>query len=50
MQRNIDGEKEKKKRTVPGREEFAPDFSTYGEKREAMKQLFRDFSEKQKEK
>lgn len=47
--RNIDGEKTDKPRTLPGREEFSADYSTYGEKREALKDLFRK-SEMQKKK
>ena len=45
--RDIDGEKLQSTPPLPGREEFAPDFSSYGEKREALKRLFRQ-SEKQK--
>lgn len=47
--RNIDGEKTNKPPTLPGREEFSEDYSTYGEKREALKELFRK-SENQKRK
>ena len=47
--RNIDGEKTNKPSALPGREEFSEDYSTYGEKREALKELFRK-SENQKRK
>ncbi|VDH00379.1 Uncharacterised protein [Lysinibacillus sphaericus] len=39
--RNIDGEKKQKSATLPGREEFSADYSTYGEKREALKEVYR---------
>lgn len=39
--RNIDGEKKSNRPTLPGREEFSADYSTYGEKREALKELYR---------
>ncbi|MGG0642974.1 hypothetical protein ABE021_03355 [Sporosarcina gallistercoris] len=47
--RNVDGEKKKKPPSMPGREEFSADYSTYGEKREALKDLFRK-SEREKRK
>ena len=47
--RNIDGEKKSKPANLPGREEFSADYSTYGEKREALKELFRK-SEREKKK
>ena len=47
--RTIHSKKPQKSFQLPGKEEFAPDFSTYGEKREALKELYRQ-SEKQKEK
>lgn len=47
--RNVDGEKKTKSPSLPGREEFSADYSTYGEKREALKDLFRK-SEREKRK
>lgn len=46
--RNIDGEKQEYRVKKPGLEEVAPEFLTYGEKREALKDLYRQ-SQKQKE-
>lgn len=47
--RNIDGEKQRYPDAKPGREEFAPDFPTYAERREAMKDLYKK-SQQQKKK
>ncbi|MBD7906730.1 hypothetical protein [Sporosarcina gallistercoris] len=47
--RNIDGEKKSKPPQMPGREEFSADYSSYGEKREALKELYRK-SEREKKK
>ncbi len=47
--RNIDGEKKSIPPKLPEREEFSADYSSYGEKREALKELYRK-SEQEKKK
>ncbi|WP_432355453.1 hypothetical protein [Sporosarcina sp. A2] len=47
--RNIDGEKKKKQPHLPGREEFSADYSTYGERRQALKELYRKSKKLKKE-
>ncbi|MDW0111278.1 hypothetical protein [Sporosarcina aquimarina] len=46
--RNIDGEITKKSPSLPGREEFSAEYSTYRDRREAMKELFRKSEEKKR--
>ncbi|MCM3757116.1 hypothetical protein M3197_06385 [Sporosarcina aquimarina] len=46
--RNIDGEKKSIHPKLPGREEFSADYSTHGEKREALKELYRKSQQEKK--